>query len=430
MEKVKAKLRRLTKNKDQMVEDTARAREIIKALGGKIKALLDDCGNAIDDIYKAFAKNSKTAKDVEGDDTTKIIDARAGGMDKFKAKDDASKKAWEEERIRLGKTFAEQGAEAEKIAKDIKELNSLGTLSYDATSQGYTELRDIFSANGKFGDGWKKVQIAADWATGAIKESLNKVISLYKVGVKATNAFGNRLIRGDYRDENGDKLEKEDRQAKMNADKNMVKLHREDKDQFNITTKPKDLREYKVVVAEINQAADELHTLDAHVSLEGTWLDDVEKLIDALTENAEALDEPAADTVADTLRNVTVVENNPSSTQTAVNTVANAGKKLANIIENIENSKAGAKAIAVGKAIGNNLRKFGGKIKKKVANSKKRRKRGNESIDSTMFYDDNFFEPAYEMFDDFDDDFDLDMYDYDDFEYSHSDSMFDEDFFD
>jgi hypothetical protein len=54
----------------------------------------------------------------------------------------------------------------------------------------------------------------------------------------------------------------------------------------------------------------------------------------------------------------------------------------------------------------------------------------SEAINYVMFYDDNFFEPAYEMFDDFDDDFDLDMYDYDDYEYSHSGSMFDEDFFD
>ena len=244
MEKVKTKLRRLMGNKDQIVEDSARAREIIKNLGKDISELLDDCCKSIDALYVAYAGTSEKGTTTTDTDTT--IDLRAGKMDSFKAKSDAAKKEWNETKIHLGEKFSENAKNAEKIAKDIKELKSMGKLSYNATKEGYNELRRIFNANGTFGERWKKVQVAADWSTGGIKESLNKVVSLYKVGVNATNAFGNRLIAGFYSDESGDRLDKEERKANMRSDKNRIKIHKEEEGWNDISTKSKDLKDVKI----------------------------------------------------------------------------------------------------------------------------------------------------------------------------------------
>jgi prefoldin subunit 5 len=262
MEKVKTKLRRLTNNKDQIAEDSAEAIKIVDALSGKITELLSTVGKCIDDLYQTYERLSDESSKVDTGRTRETYDngangqtvrneakihqtdfSRYGGMDKFKAKDDASKKEWQKAKIDLGNRFSAAAKTAEECSKDLKELTSMGKLSYDATKHGYDGLRKMFDANNGVENSWKKVQVAADWSTGGIKESLNKVISLYKVGVKATNAFGNRLIAGNYRDDSGDRLEKEDRRDKMRADRNRIKIHREDEDYFDITTKRKDLKD-------------------------------------------------------------------------------------------------------------------------------------------------------------------------------------------
>ena len=255
MEKVKTKLRRLMGNKDQIVEDSAEAVKLVNGLADKIggqNGLLATCSDLIDKLYAAFDmfSNKDTTKmtDSNGKEVQGVDYSRAGGMDRFKARgaNDTAKEAnaqkWREAKVYLGEEFAKAAKTAEECKDDLKELQRMGKLSYEATTKGYNGLRKIFNANGDFGTKWKKVQIAADWSTGAIRESLNKVVSLYKLGVSATNAYGNRLIMGFYSDNSGDAYEKKDRKAMMTGDRNRVKIHREEDDWNDITTKRKDIK--------------------------------------------------------------------------------------------------------------------------------------------------------------------------------------------
>ena len=248
MEKVKTKLRRLMGNKDQIVEDSAEAIKIVKELGETIGKMLTTASDLIDKLYSAYqqtadksAQHEDKASNGQSIYTTDF--SRYGGMDKHKASNDANGQKWREAKVYLGEQFADVGKTAEECKDKLKDLQRMGKLSYDATKQGYDGLRQIFNANGKFENEWKKVQVAADWSTGSIKESLNKVVSLYKLGVNATNAYGNRLIMGFYSDASGDKLEKEDRKAKMRSDKNRVKIHREEEDWNDISSKRKDVKD-------------------------------------------------------------------------------------------------------------------------------------------------------------------------------------------
>ena len=253
MEKVKTKLRRLMGDKDQIVEDSAEAQKIVKELGTKIESMLMTASGLIDKLYSAYEKfsdkSSKTEVKLSDTASANRTDySRYGGMDKFKASSegegkDANAQAWREAKVSLGEAFAEVGKVAEECKDKLKDLQRMGKLSYEATRAGYDGLRKIFNANGKFDTEWKKVQVAADWSTGSIKESLNKVVSLYKLGVNATNAYGNRLIMGFYSDASGDRLEKEDRKAKMRSDRNRVKIHREEEDWNDISSKRKDVKD-------------------------------------------------------------------------------------------------------------------------------------------------------------------------------------------
>ena len=159
----------------------------------------------------AYVTRTKDGKSTNYDITENM--KRRGGMDmidKDLSSDSKEMKSWEKSKEQIALRLAEQKGKAEKVSADLKSLSSYGPLGVNTTKVGYNKLREIFNANGEFGNGWKSVKVAAEWSTGAIKEALNKVVSMYDVGIRATDAFGARLARGYVRKDNGEKMDKED----------------------------------------------------------------------------------------------------------------------------------------------------------------------------------------------------------------------------
>jgi hypothetical protein len=282
MGELKLKIQRMTGSTtaEQSRKDSAEVTKKIKEIGDNISDILDNCSEAIDELYYAYSKvadvkkiDRDTAKSADskkmaiamreknGDGISAVgsgynhregykFDGAAditaniskNGMNRTRkdlSEDESA--AWNKEKQRLGEIFAKQGGLADKVASDLKSLSSYGPLTESATKNGYDELRAIFNANGAFGQKWKKVKIAAEWSTGFIKEALNKVVKMYDVGVRATQAFGKRLSGGNFRDNKGEKIDKKDKKETMSEYASKNKVYN-DKGNYDISTNRKNIQ--------------------------------------------------------------------------------------------------------------------------------------------------------------------------------------------
>jgi hypothetical protein len=255
MADLKLKIQRMTgtTTDDQARKDSAEVTKKIKEISDGITTILDTCSTQIDELYDGYAKVAK-GKSIDKDEYKKETTVQAaqvgtgknakyysydddfkarGGMNRTRKLSDAESAEWNNLKQKLGEGFAKQGGAAEKIAADLKSLASYGPLTKSATISGYDSLRAIFTSNGEVGQKWKKIKIAAEWSTGFIKESLNKVVKMYDTGVRATQAFGKRLSGGNFRDDSGKKISANDKKETMSSYKTLNKVYN-DKDNFNL----------------------------------------------------------------------------------------------------------------------------------------------------------------------------------------------------
>jgi hypothetical protein len=283
MGELKLKIQRMTgtTTADQALKDSAEVKKKIAEIGDNIGSIIDTCSVLIEMLYVKYSAVAK-GKEISKEEHDKInssskrndITATTGmgddakyynysdsykaknGMDKIRDLSDAETREWNQVKQQLGERFAEQGGKADKVAADLKSLRSYGPLTKSATVEGYDSLRAIFNANGAFGQKWKKIKIAAEWSTGFIKESLNKVVKMYDVGVRATQAFGNRLSGGNFRDETGKKIKGDEKKETMSSYKTKNKVYN-DKGNYNISTSRKAKDFYDV------QSNSGMHSLQA-----------------------------------------------------------------------------------------------------------------------------------------------------------------------
>ena len=245
IEKVARRIRQMTgtTTDDEVKEDSKEVEEKIGKIGENISSILEDCTTVISELFEEYQKYGKYKEKEYKDykDTSDIVTGMAnrrirmkdgggykdftdsygrGGMNDLR-KDitDKEKKAWTETQQSAAMSLKEAYGKAEKVKDDLKSLSKYGQLTKSVTEKGYAELRDIFSANGKFGSQWKQVKAAAEWSTGKIREAFNKVVSVYDVGIRATDAFGKRLTSGSFRDEKGEKIKKSDKLETMKGAK-------------------------------------------------------------------------------------------------------------------------------------------------------------------------------------------------------------------
>lgn len=271
-----------TTSKEQVLQDSSDALKDIDEIGNKIADIIDSCSDSIDRLYAAWRSvgahekvtendksdtitklagvaNANTAKNSNGNSVNRRVAAfdrntttyndyskalmASGGMDRLDkdAKNDSKKMtAWNNAKEDLGKIFAKQAGEATTVSEKLKKLASYGPLSLSATKKGYEDLKNIFNANGNFGNGWKKIKIAANWASGDIKSMLSKVVSMYDVGVRATQAFGNRLSSGKVRTDTGEKMDKTALKGIKTEYAGSNKIEKHNKSRYDISTNNKD----------------------------------------------------------------------------------------------------------------------------------------------------------------------------------------------
>lgn len=274
IDKVALKIKRFTNttNAEQVRSDSADALKDIDEIGKNIVQILDGCNEQIDVLLLAWQKvgKSTTENDINyteylkssagssrfgGTSTStetkdgKPVYSRTsyeksmstpGGMDRISdeaRKDSAKMTAWTNAKEKIAIELSKQKGLAEKTSAKLKGLAKYGPLTLKATKNGYDDLRAIFNANGQFGNSWKRVKVAAEWATGDIKNALNKVVAMYDVGIRATEAFGARLARGFVRDDNGEKMKKEDLKGVKGEYKNLNKIYKGNKSRSDISSK-------------------------------------------------------------------------------------------------------------------------------------------------------------------------------------------------
>lgn len=277
MGELKLKIQRMTgtTKAEQVTADSAEATKTINEIEASITSILDGCCVEIEKIYAAYEKVGKhetydadtneklkrgqtfsgqgtriRTEKVSGadnektvvDDYTKSYSAKNAmdKLDKNARNDNAKMDEWNKSKEEIGIALMKQKGEAEKVSIKLKSLAKLGPLTKSATVSGYDTLREIFNANGKFGARWKKVKIAADFSTGDIKAALNKVVSMYDVGVRATQAFGNRLASGNFRGEDGKKMDKTEVKGTKAEYAGVNKVYKHNKSRYDISTNRKD----------------------------------------------------------------------------------------------------------------------------------------------------------------------------------------------
>lgn len=244
-----------TQSKSETMKDASRARTIINSLDASINGILTACIEATRELVDAFSDvagykvvsddeyekykeaqvkryDSNTAssraalranyrvidepnKNDDGDDDGWKDYSAAAGKGGMRVIDKDATKAqldkWKSARAKAMDKLAPQAGNAEEIRSKLQELTSLGALPLQATKDAYKTLSDIFSSNGKFGNQWNTVKTMHEWATDEVKSALGKIVSVYDMGVRATTSFGNRLVSGKFRNDDGSKLKTDTR---------------------------------------------------------------------------------------------------------------------------------------------------------------------------------------------------------------------------
>lgn len=266
---VKEKLRRMSGKKENVGTNTSEVQRLIGEITAETNTIITGTGNAIDALKTAYLQVAKlttetkrftgnsadedrhnyqkslqkkgavnvqnTAADQYGDQDYRYATYTKGGIKNIR--DDlttAEKEEWQKAQQEQGAIFNTQMEAAEKVKAKLKKLSTYGPLSYDATLAGYNDLRTVFGTNQTVINKWQNIKTAVDWSQGSgqLHKSLKKIMSLYDVGMKATEAFGKRLSSGKYRDANGEKFDRDEIKARNARNKADMALRKSAKGSF------------------------------------------------------------------------------------------------------------------------------------------------------------------------------------------------------
>ena len=423
LDKVALKIKRLTgrTSAEQSREDSAEVTKKIQSIRDGITSILDTCTAQIDILYTAFKKVADgteitdyskvsgngptgtqymTLKDSEGKSNTKSnVILRDGkyydvtkaygsknGMDRISKsvdKNSQTMRDWEDAKEKVALNLANAKGDAEKVSADLKSLASYGPLGKTATEKGYESLREIFNANGDFGAQWKKIKIAAEWSTGVIKEALNKVVSIYDVGIRATDAFGGRLARGFVREDNGERMNKEDLKAYRETNKFKNKVYASNKSDRDISVDRKSDNFFEAQLGNTNSRSSSANAPAATTRSASTN-----------PPPSGPNPPPAGPSSAPKAQQQAVKSKNSASQQTTnrSNQTSNSGKKqsFAEGFKEFIDDPFGTVTRTV-----NDARKRANNARKNAnaTNNGRTRRRGNESVDYMI---DNIYQIAYE----------------------------------
>lgn len=216
-------------SKDEALVSSRESVTIVANISNNIKALLDSCIDNIVSLSLAY-ENTLSHNETNASYKRADIDVHKG-MDKLYKKQNGLNsddiKKWNETKIKLASEFKKNAETAEDMREKLNKLRSM-PLTLDALKNGYTELKGIFGKNNKFEREWNVIIMGHDWATGEIRGYLGKVVSMYKMGINATNALGKQLSAKKVRDNEG-VYQKNEHASKYQKEKaaNLRKIRKE-----------------------------------------------------------------------------------------------------------------------------------------------------------------------------------------------------------
>ena len=82
--------------------------------------------------------------------------------------------------------------------RDIGQLKGINDADVTALKLAHKEMLDIFSNNGKYGESWRRIMAFQKLATGEIKTLIGKIVNIYNIGMKCTQALASKIVRGKY----------------------------------------------------------------------------------------------------------------------------------------------------------------------------------------------------------------------------------------
>ena len=145
---------------------------------------------------KAIDERMKTAKNMSDISASE----REAIRSRDKTNDNATSKS-------LMKTLSDakafiSGAKFEAILRDTKrdigQLKGINDADVSALKIAHGTMLDVFGNNTEYGKKWRQIMAFQKLATGEIKTLIGKIVKIYNIGMKCTQALASKVVKGKY----------------------------------------------------------------------------------------------------------------------------------------------------------------------------------------------------------------------------------------
>ena len=231
MSKIYNKIRTIVAPKEKVISASMDGVILIDDIKNGVVSLIEACHlhiRKLRNLYIDFNNGTNEFKRDKTGNTSIRSMTTTGGLDILPTDinisvDDYRK--WNEYKSEFAILFKEHATVATDLKHKLQEF-LLMPVSYDVLKSGYTAFKEIFNENGKFGNTWKTIIVASDWATGDIRLHLSKVVRLYQSGILITNVLGKKLTAKMVRDSEGNLIDNPNElNSKLFGQNKVNKLH-------------------------------------------------------------------------------------------------------------------------------------------------------------------------------------------------------------
>ena len=94
------------------------------------------------------------------------------------------------------------GKNFDKVLTDVKraigELKAINDADITALKAAHSAMLEIFGNNNTYGQKWRRIMAFQKLATGEIKTLIGKVVKIYNIGIKCTQALASKVVKGKF----------------------------------------------------------------------------------------------------------------------------------------------------------------------------------------------------------------------------------------
>lgn len=164
---------------------------------------------------KAIDERMKTAKNMSDISASE----REAIRSRDKTNDNATSKS-------LMKTLSDakafiSGAKFEAILRDTKrdigQLKGINDADVSALKAAHSTMLDVFGNNNEYGKKWRQIMAFQKLATGEIKTLIGKIVKIYNIGMKCTQALASKVVKGKFNAEGSTMKERANYKKEMRS---------------------------------------------------------------------------------------------------------------------------------------------------------------------------------------------------------------------